>query len=332
MVTTTTLAAASAACVATGVAIGWTLAQTHKREVQEYLGDEKTKDKVIASLQEEVERQKKLRAQERSGRTNAEKEAREAIQRQQELTGYKYEAIGQVQSCFVERRGTPRQSTLVPSSRGRIKLRTNIPPSSLECLDQFSHLWVIFDFHENTNVSKKTSTFPAKIAPPRLGGQKVGLFSTRTPHRPNSIGLTVVKIDAVYGRYIEISGHDLVNGTPVLDVKPYVPMDFIPDHVCPHWVNTRSDHLAQPVEFASEVTETLTTLVKQEKLRFYKTVEDVSTAIQEMLVLDIRSVHQGRGKAAEEQIFMCRFDNLEIDFQTLEDKIHIVKCTYCPST
>lgn len=103
-------------------------------------------------------------------------EAREAIQQQQLVHGYNFDGIAHVQSCFVERRGTPRQGVLVPGARARIKFRTSIPPASLECLDQFSHLWVIFVFHENTNVAKtsgssasgkRASTFPAKIAPPR---------------------------------------------------------------------------------------------------------------------------------------------------------------------
>ncbi|KAJ0398245.1 hypothetical protein P43SY_000345 [Pythium insidiosum] len=322
----------SALCVVAGVALGWQLASAS--QINWPRNGDGGKDKVIAELQREVEKQKKLRAQERSGRTNAEREAREAVQRQQEAEGYHFHSIGHVQSCFAERRGTPRQSALVPDARGRIKLRPHIPPASLECLEQFSHMWVVFVFHENTNVVKQTgkSKFAAKIAPPRLGGQKVGLFSTRTPHRPNSIGLTVVKIEAVYGKYIEISGHDLVNGTPVLDVKPYVPMDMVPAHVCPHWVTDPSDALPRPVEFQESAQLALRDMVERGQLRFYTALADITAAIKQMLVLDIRSVHQGRGRADEEQIFMCRFDNVEIEFQTLEDKILVVSCRRAPST
>lgn len=262
-------------------------------------------------------------------------EAREAIQQKQEANGYTFAGIAHVQSCFVERRGTPRQGTLVPDARARIKFRTSIPPASLECLDQFTHLWVIFVFHENTNVAKasgakKASTFPAKIAPPRLNGQKVGLFSTRTPHRPNSIGLTLVKIDAVYGRYIEISGHDLVDGTPVLDVKPYMFADCVPEHVCPEWVSDKVD-LARQVEFNAEAKDALELIILQQKSRFYKQFDDIQAAITQMLVLDIRSVHQGRGHASEGQLFLCHFDNVQIGFRTLEDKILVVQCSYSPT-
>uniref|UniRef100_M4C6X9 TsaA-like domain-containing protein n=1 Tax=Hyaloperonospora arabidopsidis (strain Emoy2) TaxID=559515 RepID=M4C6X9_HYAAE len=214
--------------------------------VGSYVHDQRQRrgeDPVVNELKQEIERQKQLRVQERIGRTSAEREAREALQQQQETTGYRFEAIAHVRSCFADRRGTPRQGGLVKNARAFVKFKTRISPASLEALEHFSHLWVLFVFHENTNLTKSASksTFPAKIAPPRLGGKKVGLFSTRTPHRPNSIGLSVVKIEAVYDRCIEISGHDLVNGTPVLDVKPYVPADCVLEHVVPDWVAAETD-------------------------------------------------------------------------------------------
>jgi tRNA (Thr-GGU) A37 N-methylase len=189
---------------------------------------------------------------------------------------------------------------------------------------------VLFVFHENTNLAKgkaPKTTFPAKIAPPRLGGKKVGLFSTRTPHRPNSVGLSVVKIEAVHDRCIEISGHDLVNGTPVLDVKPYVPADYVPGFVVPDWVAVETDVVARPVEFTPEAAASLKELVDAKLSSFYSSVDDLKSAIEQMLVLDIRSVHQGRGQAAETQQFQCRFDNVQIEFTTLEDCIRVLSCT-----
>ncbi|OWY92195.1 hypothetical protein PHMEG_00038899, partial [Phytophthora megakarya] len=220
--------------------------------------------------------------------------------------------MAHVQSCFADRRGTPRQGGLVEHSRARITFKTSIPPASLECLEQFSHLWVLFVFHENTNLAKGApkTTFPAKIAPPRLGGKKV-----------------VVKIEAVHDRCIEISGHDLVNGTPVLDVKPYVPADFVPEHVVPDWVAAETDVVTRAVEFTSEATASLTELVDAKLSSFYSNVSDLKTAIEQMLVLDIRSVHQGRGQAAETQQFQCRFDNVQIEFTTLEECIRVLSCT-----
>ncbi|KAI9998996.1 hypothetical protein PInf_003668 [Phytophthora infestans] len=321
--TTASLVASGALCATLGAWLGrYLLARGWQSRLQ-------SDDSLVKELEQEIERQKQLRAQERAGRTNAEREAREALQRQHETAGYNFEAVAHVQSCFADRRGTPRQGGLVENSRARITFKTSIPPASLESLEQFSHLWILFVFHENTNLAKGVpkTTFPAKIAPPRLGGKKVGLFSTRTPHRPNSIGLSVVKIEAIRDRCIEISGHDLVNGTPVLDVKPYVPADYVPGHIVPDWVAAETDVVARPVEFTPEATASLTELVEAKLSSFYANVSDLKTAIEQMLVLDIRSVHQGRGQAAETQQFQCRFDTVQIEFTTLEECIRVLSCT-----
>ena len=77
---------------------------------------------------------------------------------------------------------------------------------------------IIFLFHKNTNKAIK-----AKVKPPRLDGAKVGVFASRSPHRPNPIGLTLAKLDGIIGNTLLLSGIDLLDGTPVLDVKPYIP-------------------------------------------------------------------------------------------------------------
>ncbi|RHY16483.1 hypothetical protein DYB36_009389 [Aphanomyces astaci] len=133
--------------------------------------DATPEDDTIANLRQDLEKEKALRAQERSGRTHAERDARLLAQKQLDKDGYTFEPIGTVSSCFRDRRGTPRQGALVPGSLARITLHASISPTSLECLNQFSHMWVLFVFHENTNLAKvtthKTATYPSKIAPPR---------------------------------------------------------------------------------------------------------------------------------------------------------------------
>ena len=101
------------------------------------------------------------------------------------------EAIGTLQTCFVEKNGTPRQGCVCPSSAAELKV---VLPGlnashALEGLENFSHIWLLWIFHDNGNVATKS-----KIHPPRLDGAKVGLFSTRTPHRPNNIGLSLVQL------------------------------------------------------------------------------------------------------------------------------------------
>ena len=92
---------------------------------------------------------------------------------------------------------------------------------ALENLSEFSHVWLIFVFHQSCPDGGEFTK--AKVAPPRLGGAKVGLFSTRSPHRPNLIGLTLAKLDRVEGTRVHVSGIDLIQGTPILDIKPYIP-------------------------------------------------------------------------------------------------------------
>ncbi|XP_015444606.1 tRNA (adenine(37)-N6)-methyltransferase isoform X2 [Pteropus alecto] len=84
-------------------------------------------------------------------------------------------------------------------------------------LEQFSHVWILFVFHKNGHLSCK-----AKVQPPRLNGAKTGVFSTRSPHRPNAIGLTLAKLEKVEGGALYLSGIDMIHGTPVLDIKPYI--------------------------------------------------------------------------------------------------------------
>ena len=131
-----------------------------------------------------------------------------------------------VKSCFKDKFGTPRQPGLAPHATAWIEFIPEVQPElSLQGMDGFSHLWVIFQFHLN-----KTSRYHAKVHPPRLMGKTMGLFATRTPHRPNPIGLSLVKIEQVEKNRILVSGVDLVDGTPVLDVKPYLPeVESVPE-------------------------------------------------------------------------------------------------------
>lgn len=154
--------------------------------------------------------------------------------------------IGIIESCFKDRFAVPRQSLLVPSAWSRIKLYPHVQPElALQGLDGYSHLWVIFTFHLNTN-----ERYHAKVHPPRLGGGTIGVFATRSPHRPNNIGLSLVEIKSVGRDEVEIWGADLVDGTPVYDIKPYLPsVESIPN-AKEGWSGQAKDDLLN-VEFAS---------------------------------------------------------------------------------
>ncbi|XP_051561009.1 tRNA (adenine(37)-N6)-methyltransferase [Myxocyprinus asiaticus] len=129
--------------------------------------------------------------------------------------------IGYISSCFAVKNGTPRQPTICSSSRASLKIEPSVfnnPEHSLIGLEQYSHIWIIFLFHKNGQMSYK-----AKVKPPRLNGQKVGVYSTRSPHRPNALGLTLAKLERITGDTLHLSGVDIIAGTPVLDIKPYIP-------------------------------------------------------------------------------------------------------------
>jgi tRNA (adenine37-N6)-methyltransferase len=146
--------------------------------------------------------------------------------------------IGTLESCYLDKFGTPRQPGLVPMSFGRIKILPEWQPAdSLQGLEAFSHIWVLFHFNQN-----QVSHFHAKVHPPRMGGEKIGVFATRSPHRPNPIGLSLVKLEKIEKNFVYISGIDIVDGTPVLDIKPYLNyVESIPDAVS-GWVQNKAEY------------------------------------------------------------------------------------------
>lgn len=128
--------------------------------------------------------------------------------------------IGIIRSVFREKRAVPRQAAVGSQLLGCIELSPNVftnPEHALEGLDEFSHIWIIYHFHKNEACTK------SKVAPPRLNGQRVGVFSTRSPHRPCPIGISLVELQKIEGSSVYFLGTDMVDGTPVLDIKPYIP-------------------------------------------------------------------------------------------------------------
>jgi len=134
------------------------------------------------------------------------------------------QSIGVVYSPFQERFAAPRQPALGDAVPARIELNGGMNfEQALKDLDSFSHLWVIYWMHLNQG-------WNPTVMPPRGPKVRRGLFSTRAPHRPNSIGLSAVRLNRIEGRTLYIETHDMLDGTPVLDIKPYIPYaDSFPD-------------------------------------------------------------------------------------------------------
>lgn len=137
---------------------------------------------------------------------------------------FEFEPIGFVQSCFSEKFGIPRQPGLAPNAVGRIELSKKFSRTEMvKELDRFSHIWVHFVFHEAVEEGWRPT-----VRPPWLGGQKrVGVFASRSPHRPNFLGLSVVRLKGVTHEngkvFLEIAGIDMLDKTPVVDIRPYLP-------------------------------------------------------------------------------------------------------------
>jgi tRNA-Thr(GGU) m(6)t(6)A37 methyltransferase TsaA len=139
--------------------------------------------------------------------------------------------VGVLRSPFRERFGIPRQPGLVPQVPGTLVF---LPPfdraEAVAGLEAFSHVWLLFRFHANPEAGHALT-----VRPPRLGGnERVGVFASRSPYRPNGIGLSVARLEAVEqtagGTVLRLRGVDLLDGTPVVDVKPYLPYaDALPE-------------------------------------------------------------------------------------------------------
>lgn len=134
------------------------------------------------------------------------------------MGNFSFQPIGLIESCYKDKFGVPRQSGLVKTSTARLKLRADLQPEhALSGLADFSHVWLIWVFHQN-----KVSRYHPKVHPPRLQGENMGVFATRSPHRPNPIGLSLVRLEGIEEGTLLLSEIDLMDGTPILDIKPYL--------------------------------------------------------------------------------------------------------------
>ena len=172
------------------------------------------------------------------------------------------EAIAHIHTEFSEKFGIPRQSGLAGSLRGRIVFEPQYRNSdALRGMDGFSHLWLIWGFSANKHEAGK---WQPTVRPPRLGGNTyMGVFATRSPFRPNPLGLSCVEIESIEldtadGPVINVRGADLMDGTPIYDIKPYIRYaDARPEAVCGYVdeLDERTLKVVLPGELAQRITE-----------------------------------------------------------------------------
>ncbi len=144
---------------------------------------------------------------------------------------YQLQPIGLIHSPFKEKFAIPRQPGLAPAARSQLVLQSPFNQAeAVRDLEQFSHLWLTFIFHQTLDAGWRPT-----VRPPRMGGNaRTGVFATRATHRPNGLGLSVVELERVECKgeqvILHLLGSDLLHGTPVVDIKPYLPyVDSVPD-------------------------------------------------------------------------------------------------------
>lgn len=185
--------------------------------------------------------------------------------------------IGIIRTPFKDKFGIPRQQGLSESAWGIIELDSHpFFQQALYRLDSFTHIWIIFHFHKHDAKAWKPT-----IRPPRLGGrERVGVLASRSPHRPNPIGMSCVKLDRIEGNKVYVSGVDLLDETPILDIKPYLPYADIISDAGSGWAETPIERVK--LEWS------------QPSLDVLKNNPDLKAIAEEVISLDPRPAFQKR--------------------------------------
>lgn len=155
---------------------------------------------------------------------------------------YTIETVGHVHSPYKQKFGIARQPGLVSTAMVCIELNQQFHSDSVRGLENFEYIWITFIFHDAIKEG-----WAQLVRPPRLGGkQKMGIFATRSPHRPNHIGLSLLKLERIeYGKTVKLhcSGADLLDATPVVDIKPYIPFAEAKPDAAAGFVNGKPEEL-----------------------------------------------------------------------------------------
>lgn len=213
--------------------------------------------------------------------------------------------IAYIKTDFKEKFGIPRQSGRVPSLEGRIFFEPTFRnPDAIRGIEDFSHLWLIFGFSEANRKGESLT-----VRPPRLGGNKrIGVFATRSPFRPNSLGLSVVKLERIekneeFGSVLVVSGVDILNDTPIYDIKPYIPYADSISHANGSFADMMQDYRLEVI-FPDELLELLPEGKRQ-------------TAI-ECLADDPRPSYQN-----DDRVYSMNFSGYEIRFRVCDGMLSV---------
>jgi len=227
------------------------------------------------------------------------------------------EPIGIIHSCFRDKFGVPRQPGLVEVARARLELFPPYDnPGSCLGLEGNSHLWITFVFHHSASQPARLT-----VRPPRLGGnRRIGVFASRSTHRPNPVGLSVVELEGVEERNghvtLQLKGVDLVDGTPVLDVRPYLPSaDALPGAQADY--AQEAPAIAFKVHFSPEA---------EARCRDHAAaLPELRGLIEAVLALDPRpAYHAGKGGRKR---YVVNLHGLDISWSVVEGVIEVYSIT-----
>ncbi|MDD3361361.1 MAG: tRNA (N6-threonylcarbamoyladenosine(37)-N6)-methyltransferase TrmO [Hespellia sp.] len=218
--------------------------------------------------------------------------------------------IARVRSDFKSKFGIPRQSNLVPELVAYIVFEPEYQnPDAIRGLEEYSHLWLIWEFSENVGAD-----WSPTVRPPRLGGNtRMGVFATRSPFRPNPIGLSSVKLEEIIstrenGMVLKISGADLLNGTPIYDIKPYIPYS---DTHADAKGGFAADHMDDKLKVV--IPEEYEKLIAKEKL----------SALRKVLELDPRPSYH----TDEQRVYGMSFAEYEVRFRVERQVLNVTEIT-----
>lgn len=218
------------------------------------------------------------------------------------------EPIGVLSSPFKQKFSIPRQPRLAPAARGIIKLSDGYSsPDMVRDLDTFSHLWLVFGFHENSDKG-----WQPLVRPPRLGGnKKTGVLATRSTFRPNGLGLSAVKFERVIIKdnmaSIEVSGIDLLDGTPIYDIKPYISYSDVIDADCGFAPDAP---LLKTVNF-SELAASF--------INEHDVPNEFEALIEQILAQDPRPAY--KQQKADDKVYRVEIYNFDVHWQAIDDCI-----------
>jgi len=218
--------------------------------------------------------------------------------------------IGHVHTDFSSKFGIPRQSGLVPQLKGTVTFEPEFRnPEAFRGLEEFSHIWLLWKFSQS-----KKEHWSATVKPPRLGGKRrMGVFATRSPYRPNDIGLSSVRLEKIsydpqIGPVLHISGADLMDGTPIYDIKPYIAYsDSHPDATegFAGWVKEKELEVEFPEKFLElypeDTREAILGVLAQDPRPAYDTDETRVYGV-EFAGYDVRFVVEGNRLTVKELV------------------------------